>query len=623
MPLYRSGYVSDKQILIEGGQLYGSTIQSLGGINDVSISGSASGDLLVWNGSNAWENKTIFNLFAYNRDSTTYPFTINFGAGTYGSGTYDIALGRTVGSINADGNNITIGRNVMNDGATGCTLNVLMGDTVAQNLQVGDRNVIFGSNADTQEIDTNSGVGIGPNTITSDFAVAVGANAEAIYGGSIALGPCTTTGIGHFNIPNDTAVVANGKLFLYNAGQIGPAETASACTIDCTDARLNDCYSLTATNSITTPVINNELGVEVQYDGTTKVRSTSAGCSVTGDLSVSNTIFSEGINAGDGIIQTTVGLECDTIDCGGTITTLGGVVATGTVTCGSIDAGSGLILTTGAVECDGLDAGTSTIITTGAGSFGTTVTVDDAVLSTVGGSFGSLRVTGGNNGGWNGIELPPPSTGMTAIVMVNGDNIGWYNATEAEWLFSAQRNGGVLVRHNGVDKFTSSATGLDVFGDVIPTTDNVRDLGSISKRWDDVYATNGTIQTSDETKKDEIDDSPLGLDFIMDLKPKTYKWKDFDYEVEEKVDGKIKKVTKTRTFSRKHTGLLAQDIKQTLVDKAISTNDFAGYVEHVDPETEQVNYGLRYSEFIGVMIKAIQELSNKVEQLENGKHLQK
>jgi hypothetical protein len=65
---------------------------------------------------------------------------------------------------------------------------------------------------------------------------------------------------------------------------------------------------------------------------------------------------------------------------------------------------------------------------------------------------------------------------------------------------------------------------------------------------------------------------------------------------------------------RTHYGLIAQDVKQTLDDMGLSTIDFAGFVAgDVQNNTE---LGLRYEEFISPMIKAIQQLSEKVSKLE-------
>tara|TARA_B110000858_G_C17774583_1_gene461538 strand:- start:38 stop:457 length:420 start_codon:yes stop_codon:yes gene_type:complete len=125
-------------------------------------------------------------------------------------------------------------------------------------------------------------------------------------------------------------------------------------------------------------------------------------------------------------------------------------------------------------------------------------------------------------------------------------------------------------------------------GNICPETDNYWSLGLSGKRWDNVYATNGTIQTSDETQKENIITSDLGLDFINELNPISYTF----------ISG-----------SRTHYGLGAQSVETTLESFEKDSMDFAGLITGS-------NYGLRYSEFISPMIKAIQELSAKVSQLE-------
>lgn len=132
-----------------------------------------------------------------------------------------------------------------------------------------------------------------------------------------------------------------------------------------------------------------------------------------------------------------------------------------------------------------------------------------------------------------------------------------------------------------------------------PTSrDNAIDIGYLNVRFDDVYATNGTIQTSDQNEKNTITDSDLGLDFVKRLSPKSYKFND-----------------KTRT----HYGLIAQDVETVLDDISKSTTDFAGFIKgdvSEEKDGSSYKYGLRYNEFIAPLIKAIQELSAKVEELE-------
>ena len=159
---------------------------------------------------------------------------------------------------------------------------------------------------------------------------------------------------------------------------------------------------------------------------------------------------------------------------------------------------------------------------------------------------------------------------------------------------------------------------ISILGHVLPVTDDTYDLGSASLRWDDVYATNGTIQTSDRNLKTQISGSDLGLDFINNLNPVKYQW----------ISG-----------SRSHYGLIAQEVSSSLAKSSVSTDNFAGYVENRmfisgsvsgsekdirDTEGWEIEnftsipnpeLGLRYNEFISPMIKAIQELSSQVESL--------
>ena len=147
-------------------------------------------------------------------------------------------------------------------------------------------------------------------------------------------------------------------------------------------------------------------------------------------------------------------------------------------------------------------------------------------------------------------------------------------------------------------------------------SDNTFDLGQSDIRFDDVFATNGTIQTSDKTKKNTIVDSDLGLSFINKLKPVSYKFND---------------------GTRTHYGLIAQDVETVLSNISKTTTNFAGFIktdipdeyyEEAEPNipdgkkegdlksAAHTEYGLRYSEFISPLIKAIQELTAKVEALE-------
>jgi len=120
--------------------------------------------------------------------------------------------------------------------------------------------------------------------------------------------------------------------------------------------------------------------------------------------------------------------------------------------------------------------------------------------------------------------------------------------------------------------------------------DDAIDLGSSSAQFDDIFATTGSIQSSDSNRKNTITDSDLGLDFINRLSPKSYIY-----------NGK----------TRVHYGLIAQDVESVLSDINKPTTKFAGFIK----DEEASYYGLRYQEFISPMIQAIKDLKAEVDTL--------
>lgn len=133
-------------------------------------------------------------------------------------------------------------------------------------------------------------------------------------------------------------------------------------------------------------------------------------------------------------------------------------------------------------------------------------------------------------------------------------------------------------------------------------TDNIASNGTGSFRWTTVYATTGTINTSDADDKDEIFDNALGLNFIRLQQTKSWRWKE-----EKQLDGDRIKITPKKD-RRKHHGLVAQQVKASLDTLGINEKDFAGYVVMDDGKL-----GLRYTEFIAPLIKSVQELDNRLD----------
>lgn len=156
----------------------------------------------------------------------------------------------------------------------------------------------------------------------------------------------------------------------------------------------------------------------------------------------------------------------------------------------------------------------------------------------------------------------------------------------------------------------------------------------------------GTVQNrSDERDKADIRDTELGLDFINSLRPVDYKWdmrEDYieaetytekewqeypfsdavdvnDLGLETKIeDGKrwiLREVEKVRMIKREkdgskkrtryHHGFIAQEVP----------GGFGGYQDHSIHDGDDV-LSLGYDEFIAPLVKAVQELTQKVKDLE-------
>lgn len=107
------------------------------------------------------------------------------------------------------------------------------------------------------------------------------------------------------------------------------------------------------------------------------------------------------------------------------------------------------------------------------------------------------------------------------------------------------------------------------------TVDNTIDLGDGSSRFDDIFATNTTIQPSDQTMKQQI--ASLTSAEITAAKAisklfKTFKWND---SVEAKGDS-----------ARKHTGHIAQEVQQAMTDAGLNAADYAFWCSNTWWETQ-------------------------------------
>jgi hypothetical protein len=101
---------------------------------------------------------------------------------------------------------------------------------------------------------------------------------------------------------------------------------------------------------------------------------------------------------------------------------------------------------------------------------------------------------------------------------------------------------------------------------------------------------------SDVRDKKEVEELPVGLDFVQKLKPVKFVWDDRNE------DGK---------HDIKDFGFIAQDLKSTQEEEGVA--DYLKLVYEANPDKLQASYG----KLIPILVKAIQELSEEVKQLKS------
>mgnify|MGYP003110842157 CR=1 FL=1 len=131
----------------------------------------------------------------------------------------------------------------------------------------------------------------------------------------------------------------------------------------------------------------------------------------------------------------------------------------------------------------------------------------------------------------------------------------------------------------------------------------------------DTTCTNGATtwsNPSDERIKKDINDSSLGLSFINDLKPRTFKYKTKG-ELPSNHTEYIKDSTDLYREDKTYHGFIAQEVKEAIDNAGDKVKDgFEGWATNATNDFQRVGE----TAFIGALIKSVQELSARVEELE-------
>lgn len=171
------------------------------------------------------------------------------------------------------------------------------------------------------------------------------------------------------------------------------------------------------------------------------------------------------------------------------------------------------------------------------------------------------------------------ASGTAYSVYDSGSVVGLKSTSTTAGLVNSSNNG---VFFNGA----SSPPTLS------PTTDNAYSCGYSSFRWTVIYATTGTINTSDANQKQQIADLT---------------------EAEKAVARSIKGLIKTFKFNdaveakgsaaRKHVGVIAQDVQAAFAAQGLNAEEYGIFCS--DIVDDQVQLGVRYEELLAFVIAAL------------------
>ena len=186
-------------------------------------------------------------------------------------------------------------------------------------------------------------------------------------------------------------------------------------------------------------------------------------------------------------------------------------------------------------------------------------------LATVGLALGGAGFVGMTRDGYEPLSLNRlTSDGAIANFYKDGTVVGSIGAASGVSYFGGTAGG---LMFNGADINPTNGTGT--------RSDNTNDIGASSWRFQDIYATNGTIQTSDRNEKqDELAITTAESNVATACKGllRSFRWKS---AVAEKGDD-----------ARIHFGIIAQDLQDAFTAEGLDAGRYAMFISSTWWETQ-------------------------------------
>jgi hypothetical protein len=223
--------------------------------------------------------------------------------------------------------------------------------------------------------------------------------------------------------------------------------------------------------------------------------------------------------------------------------------------------------------------------------------------------FGGSLLIAKTSTGVNIVGIEASGTGLFRATRDGGECIEVNRLTDDGIIARFRQDGTTVgsIGNNGDNIYIAGADSGILFGinaGILPTNssgatvDNSKDIGALSSRWDDIYATNGTIQTSDRNEKQDIRDITEAETRVAQACKgllKAYRWKDAVAEKGEE--------------ARIHFGIIAQDLQDAFAAEGLDAGRYAMFIHSTwtDEETgeERSRMGVRYSELLAFIIAVL------------------
>jgi len=218
---------------------------------------------------------------------------------------------------------------------------------------------------------------------------------------------------------------------------------------------------------------------------------------------------------------------------------------------------------------------TSTLATIKAGASSTTQ------MSFETGGSEAMRLDSSGN---VGIGTSSPSTTLDVNRSGDGNVVAFSEGGSAVGYVLFRSSGQDLMLESGRNlQFRSNEAGIErninftnEFFAPFGVNDDSLDLGRNSARWDDIFATNGTIQTSDRNEKQDIEalsDAEARVAVACKGLMRKFRWKS---AVEEKGDD-----------ARIHFGIIAQDLQDAFAAEGLDAGRYGMFISSTWWEAEE------------------------------------